>query len=351
MAAWGDLHYVTGAGWSVAWRISQQKGSGLEVWHADFRGRRVLWRGTMPVAIVPYHRPMPGNEPPPPHHSYKDGLSPQCKGAAFTALRPNAPNTWVKSPSPWFAVVDTDAVDVHIHPATGFGPAHLAITAKFQCGWYQYVHSWEFDSDGAIHPRVAMGGKLNPNVPDKAHVHHFYFRIDLDIDGFSRDLVEVFNHNSLTDPPGDTWTLVPIQSKLFAAPSLARNWRVRDATSTNALGQRRAYDIEIPQTAGRDQFSTGDVWVTVFRGDNVQQGVELGMALPPILQGCDDRALEVLYAQGPLDTVNGNDIVVWVAVHSHHVPRHLGEEVDHLPYHFAEFSITPRNFEVFRGGG
>ena len=42
-----------------------------------------------------------------------------------------------------------------------------------------------------------------------------------------------------------------------------------------------------------DARSTGDVWVTVYRGDGVQQGAEVGIH-------CDDRELEQLYANGPL---------------------------------------------------
>ena len=76
MAAWGNFHQVTGAGWSVFWRIRQMDGSGLEVWWADFHGRRVLWRGTQPFAIVPYHNPMPG-EPVPPEYTFKDCINPQ----------------------------------------------------------------------------------------------------------------------------------------------------------------------------------------------------------------------------------------------------------------------------------
>src|SRR5688572_3375113 len=58
MANFGDYHLVSGAGWSVYWRISQLHGSGLEIWFADFQGRRVMWRGSQPFAIVPYHRPI-----------------------------------------------------------------------------------------------------------------------------------------------------------------------------------------------------------------------------------------------------------------------------------------------------
>lgn len=339
MANFGDYHPVSGAGWSVYWRISQLHGSGLEVWFADFRGRRVLWRSGQPFAIVPYHRPI-GGDPQPPHYTYKDGIGAQWGGVAFTALKASAPNTWAGSA--FNATLDTEAVEVDVEPAGNFGPGHLTITAKFQCGWYQYVHRWEFDSDGNIHVKVAMGGQLNPNDTSKAHAHHMYFRVDLDIDGFSRDLFEQFEHGSYNDPNGDGWKPVMSQGKLLADPGRARKWRVRDAASQSQPGTFRGYEIEVPQLAGRDNYSTGDVWVTVYRGDSAQQGADVGVAAPT------DAVLENVYAVGPLDTTQGNDVVFWIAVHAHHEPRHKAEESTFLPYHYAEFSITPRGFEVFR---
>src|SRR5229473_652135 len=106
-----------------------------------------------------------------------------------------------------------------------------------------------------------------------SHIHNFYFRIDLDIDGqYPHDVCEIFNHNNLNDPGGDKWDVVPKQMKLLANPGTARKWRVRSTTSKlGAGGEFRSYEIEVPQLAGRDQFSTGDVWVTVYRGDGVQQ--------------------------------------------------------------------------------
>jgi hypothetical protein len=68
----------------------------------------------------------------------------------------------------------------------------------------------------------------------------------------------------------------------------------------------------------------------------------------PRSAGCSDIELEKVYAIGPLDTTKGNDIVMWVAVHSHHEPRNNSEEATFLPYHYAEFSIRPRSFEIFK---
>jgi Cu2+-containing amine oxidase len=344
MASYGDLHWVSGAGWSLAWRIQKQKGSGVEIWFADFMGKRVMWRGSAPFAIVPYHRPHAGSEPPGPEHCYKDGLDIRCGGAEFRALRHFASNSgqWWQDTS-MDAGVDTEAVVVNNEPADDFNPAALVISAKFQCGWYQYVHSWEFSADGSIHPKMAMGGQLNPFTPSTAHLHNFYFRIDLDIDGqYPHDVVEVFNHSSVNDPGGDAWKLVDQQGKLLADPQKARKWRIRNTISKNAVGEFRSYEFEVPQESGRDKYSTGDVWVTVYRSDSVQQGEDVGAS------GCSDIELEKLYAIGPLDTTNGNDIVLWVAVHSHHEPRNNSEEATFLPYHYAEFSIRPRSFEIFK---
>jgi Cu2+-containing amine oxidase len=103
----------------------------------------------------------------------------------------------------------------------------------------------------------------------------------------------------------------------------------------------RGYEIELPQLASVDERGTGDLWVTVYRGDSIEQGAEVGM-------NCDDRELQKLYAVGPLDTTNGSDIVLWIAIRHHHEARDKAEEAEYLPYHYEAFSITPRGFEVFK---
>ena len=331
MPNFGNYHQVSGAGWSVYWKIPMASGGGLEVWWADFQGHRVMWRGSQPFALVPYH----GGSP-----TYKDGVDAHCGGAPFTALKHTAPNSWAPwlNPGPYVAGVDTDAVVVKTDPGDDFNPGSLTIAAKFQCGWYQYVHSWEFSSDGVIAPRVAMGGHVHPSKPDIAHVHHMYFRLDLDIDGqFPHDVVEVFNHINFNQPGGDKWDTLAAQGKLLSDPDTARKWRVRSTVAKNNQGQFKSYEVELPRMAGRDQYSTGDVWATIYRGDGFQQGENVGSA-------CTDKELETAYAVGPLHPATGDDIVVWIVARAHHEPRSHGEEFDHLPYHYEDFSIVPRTF-------
>src|SRR5688500_10403544 len=115
MSAWGDHHQVSGAGWSVFWRIPDPYAGGLEVWWADFNGKRVLWKGSQPFAIVPYHHPLNGIEPPPPEFTFKDGLGATCKGAPFRALKYWSPNAW--NGQNWHAADDLEAVHVETEAA------------------------------------------------------------------------------------------------------------------------------------------------------------------------------------------------------------------------------------------
>jgi hypothetical protein len=346
MSDWGDHHQVTGAGWSVFWRIPEQEAGGLEVWWGDFNGKRVLWKGSQPFAIVPYHHPLKpfpdgSIEPPPPQFTFKDGLGARCKGAPFTTLKWWSPNA--RNGPAWNAKTDVEAVHVHTHPETSFDPAELVVTAKFQCGWYQYVQRWEFNSYGEIHADLGMGGELHPMNPDKAHVHHMYFRVDLDIDGWTSDVFEVFTHKGFDDTAnGDDWKVQPNQGKHLLDPKTSRKFRIRDLTSAISPGlPTRGYEIEIPAQAGADTQSTADIWATLYRGDGVEQGEKVGAA------NCSDVELDQI-ATGPFDTTNGSDVVVWVVVRHHHETRHLGEESIFLPYHYEGFHITPRAFEKFR---
>lgn len=166
-----------------------------------------------------------------------------------------------------------------------------------------------------------------------------YFRVDLDVDGqFPLDVFEQFDHNRFAQPGGDQWTAIGSQGKLLHDTDKARKWRVRSNVAKNDAGQFKSYELNIPRMMGRDQYSTGDVWVTIYRGDGFQQGENVGFS-------CTDKELESNYALGPLHPAStGDDIVFWAVVRHHHEPRFKGEEAIHLPYHFEEFSIVPRTF-------
>src|SRR6266487_14957 len=74
-------------------------------------------------------------------------------------------------------------VYVKKHPKGWIEPEHIEIWAKFQCGNYQYIHRYVFYADGRVDVEVGLGGKLIGDGPERGHIHNFYFRFDLDIDG------------------------------------------------------------------------------------------------------------------------------------------------------------------------
>src|SRR6266849_5273183 len=124
MAPFGGYHWESWAGWSLAWRIPPTE-SGLEIWWADFNGRRILWRGSAPFAIVPYHIDPCGVDPKPPNYTFKDGFDPQCDGASFLPLQHGAPNKW-NHWGAFSAAQDTDAVVVKKEAADDFHPARMS---------------------------------------------------------------------------------------------------------------------------------------------------------------------------------------------------------------------------------
>jgi len=327
------------ADWKFTWSIPQLLGQGLVISFANFRGDRVLYRATQPYVLVPYH----GNFP-----TFKDGLNPKCGAVPFKAMTPTAPNApeWLIPPNdPMlnrynFATNDNQydpntnpagAVMVEKLPATETEPARAVVWAKLQAVNYQYVHQWEFRADGSIEAKVGLGGRLwTYNALTGGHIHNFYFRLDFDIVTFGNNLVQRFTHKG-NNPGDDVWTDINVETKESVDPKSYMRWRVLNKTP-KVNGQLRSYEL-IPNSDGAPDgtYSTGDLWV--HRYDPTEDGSHVN---------CNDLVLENLYASG--QAVNGQDVVVWYCLRTHHAPRQLGEEKNVLPYEERSFHIEPRDF-------
>ena len=106
---------------------------------------------------------------------------------------------------------------------------------------------------------------------------------------------------------------------------------MRDLVSASSPGTPRGYEIEYRSRPVSTSTAPADVWATIYRGDSLQQGEDVGSdAL------CTDAAVTV-YATGPLNTVNGSDVVLWVVIRHHHIAAQRAEEKVYLPYHYAHF--------------
>jgi Cu2+-containing amine oxidase len=329
----GTVNY---AGWTVGWSIPNGWGGGLVINKAQFKDpttqqtRMVLYKGTIPFVLVPYH----GGSP-----IFKDGIN--NVGAPFTPVLPTSANDSAGPGTPpagndnqWSSSNPTGAVVVEQEPATELEPASLTIWAKLQCANYQYVHRWEFHADGSFHVEVGLGGHLwTTNPPTSNHVHTFYARLDFDIDSAGNNVVQEFTHPN-NNAGSDNWTTITQEGRRLANPATARKWRVVNKTP-KANGKLRSYEITVASDMGPDNVSSsGDLWVLNYDGS--QDGAAVGQS---------DSALHTTYLHAPGGaTVDGADVVVWVALRHHHETRQLGEETITLPYEFMGFHVEPRDF-------
>jgi primary-amine oxidase len=326
---------VSHAGWTVSWSIPTGWGGGLVISKAQFQDpgtlqkRMVLWKGTIPFVLVPYH----GGSP-----IFKDGIN--DVGAPFTPVRPTSTNSTAGTGTPpagndnqWTTGNAAGAVVVETENATLIAPASLVIWAKFQCANYQYVHRWEFHADGSFEPGVGLGGRLWPNPPATSnHIHTFYVRLDFDIDGSANNAVQEFSHPN-NNAGSDKWTTITQEGRRVGDASTARKWRVVNKTP-KANGQLRSYEITpASDMAPEGVASTGDLWV--LRYDASQDGAAVGI---------NDSVLHTSYLHGPGTVVDGADVVVWHALRHHHETRRVGEETITLPYEFMSFHVEPRDF-------
>jgi hypothetical protein len=321
---------VNFADWSLSWSIPSAWGGGLVISKANFRGTSVLYKGTQPFVLVPYH----GDSP-----HFKDGLNDQ--GAPFTPVLPtsaNAPAGLATPPAGNDNQYDpvgnpTGAVVVEKLPGTLLEPAKAVVWAKLQCVNYQYVQRWEFNADGSLEAGVGLGGRLwTTNEPRAGHVHNFYFRLDFDIVASGNNLVQEFSHAN-NQPGSDGWANVVVEGKRTANPGQAAKWRVLNKAA-KPNGKLRSYEITPASDMAPDGvYSTADLWV--LRYDGSQDGAAVGYT---------DAVLGTTYLHGANASVDGQDVVVWYCLRHHHEPRQLGEETWVLPYEFVSFRIESRDF-------
>lgn len=319
---------VNFAGWVFSWSIPQLSGEGLVITKASFNGTFVPYRGGTPFVLVPYH----GNWP-----TFKDGLGATCGGLPLTALVPTVPNANSAGTAGNDNQYDpntnpTGSVMIEKLPGDLLEPARVVIWAKLQCGNYQYVHRWTFSADGAIDVQVGLGGKLlSPDGGGRAHVHNFYFRLDLDLGGSANNLVQRSEHQGW-NPGQDQWVPITKEAKQSWTPSTFTTWRIVNK-APKANGKLRGYEL-VPGSDGAPDgtYSTGDLWVVRYKS-----GAEDGANVL-----CNDGVLGAQYVSG--ESVDGEDVVVWHCLRHHHYPRDQGEEKQVLPYEFLGFHLEPRDF-------
>lgn len=322
---------VVGAGWSVCWEIRANEG--LAITHAFFGGsgpvRRVLSDATVAQIFVPYDSGQPR------YHdvAYGLGLNLQpldrvndCPHGALLAEGRVCRELKDRGPAERFCASGSCV------SRRGEG---LALWASAQMGAYNYLIRWAFHDDGAVEPAVGLAGALQ--FGDTAHVHSVYWRLDLDMDDPGNDRVEEFYRVSPGHSDGSVgasgW--VPLLGETHRPNDLHtfRKWRVSDTKAVNARGRPWSYEL-VPspgsgslRTTVTEGFTRGELWVTRSKPDER-------------FVSTDTEDLLSTYVDG--DPIDGEDVVLWYAMHKHHEVR--SEDWGLMPIQWMTFHLQPRDF-------
>jgi len=349
--------------WRLLVSIPMLTGEGLVLEFIDLHGTRVLYRAGQPIALVPYH----DNDPSPPYSpTFKEGLGPLCGGAPYTPVIPTSPNVPEGELQPRHFATNDGVFDARRNPrgALAFELARrtptesetLVLWAKFQVDNYQYIHRWLFHEDGSIDAQVGLGGKLHDDLgPDgvpggRGHVHNFYFRLDFDIVTSAGNQAQRFRHKGWGLRDDDPWEPIRIERKDTIDLKEFTKWRVIEKALTTRDVPRSYELIPCSEGAADGTYCTGDAWIVRYKGLS-EDGWDVG---PPSVQPpppgpglprrrfCNDDVLGTKYVNG--ESVDGEDVVVWYCLRTHHLPRHLSEEKKVVPYEFLGFHMQPRDF-------
>jgi primary-amine oxidase len=227
----------------------------------------------------------------------------------------------------------------------------LILWCAYNLSGYHYLSRWHFRDDGILIPEIGLTGPLqhvgkgDPSPfgslvgKDKtfapSHVHNIYYCLDFDIDG-PLNTVEEFNF--VPDGSGSlsgkhSWTPLKKETGRPWNADTFRSWRILNPTSRNALGLPRSYEL-IPGGNGiyrggaSEKFAQAELWVTKFHPkEHPTDTRPLSTILPSYL---DDENIE------------GENVVVWYALHIHHLPR--TEDWPGMPVEWASFTLKPRDF-------
>ena len=280
---------------------SGTNGSGVELRFVDFKGKRVLYRGHVPILNVKYDADRCG---PYRDWQYQEGMI-QAQGVAV------APGFMLCS-APAQTIMDTGSDSGNfLGVAIYVQGSEVVLVSEMQAGWYRYVSQWRLGTNGKIRPRFGFAAVESQCVCN-VHHHHVYWRLDFDIRTAANNRVREFN-----DPPlvgSGNWHTKAFEIRRPRDFARKRKWRVENTRT------REAYDIVpntedgLAATAPDAPFGRGDLWVLRYRGSEIDDGVvAVG---PPYEAGLDQ------WVNG--EAVSDHDVVVWYGAHFTHDVQHDG---------------------------
>ena len=303
----GSAWVTVSQGGMTVWRFlvvrpaasSGTNGSGIELRYLDYRGKRVLYRGHVPILNVKYD----GNACGP----YRDW---QNQEGMIQANGADVAPGFRLCPAPATTILNTGSdTGNYLGVAIYVQGQEVVLVSEMQAGWYRYISEWRLHTNGTIRPRFGFSA-VQSSCVCTVHHHHVYWRFDFDIRTAGNNRVREFNHPPISG--NASWHSKNFEIRRPRNPARNRRWRVEN----KATGE--AYDIVpgpndgVASMSPDSPFPRGDVWILRYHGGEIDDGViAVG---PPYEAGLD------AWLNG--ESINGADVVIWYGAHFTHDVGH-----------------------------
>lgn len=373
------ISFRAGTEWSLCWELRQREGLVIHAAAYKDKGgvsRQVLHRGSIAEVHVPYHTGTP---------RYLDvsvdtaGLG----GEALNLTQSSVPGANVDCTG----VLRDPKVCMEIHDRgyawkyTSFLQRGQEVTywISSQMGQYIYITRWTFRDDGSFVPEMGFTGRLQifghrsayapfgSRLNDEAeatprfginHMHNAYWRLDLDIAGFSDDAVNRITQLRYTGPSPDGVDCntrdrligtchinqhTPLTTEIVERLEAFKTWHQFDRGTFNLDGRRIGYEI-IPKGnqlwtgPSTEPWAAGELYITAF---NNCERFAVNNNNPAINPGCESAAPHVL-AMVNAQAIRGADVVLWYTGHFQHVVR--DEDELNMPIEYIGLELQPRSW-------
>jgi len=217
-----------------------------------------------------------------------------------------------------------------------FRGEEVVLWSALAAGNYNYVIEWAFRDDGIVVGRVGATSHNLPGREMEAHVHNPIWRLDVDLNGWQNNSVELETHTeNLPDITAtDTETAITVEGGYEWNPHAFSGLAVYDKFLMNGKRNRTSYQL-IPLPNGglsrhQEAFTEKDFWVTRYDSNEMA-----ARNLPSYIS--------------PPKSLTDSDIVLWYKGSVHHHPRDEDGEILNGAWHgvalimWTGFMLKPHN--------
>ncbi|MEZ2372322.1 copper amine oxidase [Arthrobacter sp. RCC_34] len=369
--------FPAGSSWTMCWSVDPQQGLTLSKVGYTAPGQEtlpVVQEISLSQLEVPYDTGVRTTKDITEHgfggRNMKTLGSAECAGTRVATTLPDFGSGAVGG-SETREVLCTEEVDAGLGRRSEYTGSPVAqrgrsfeISTLSVVGWYEYLSLYSFGEDGSITPRLGATGDLSPEDyshdaehgspvgPGAAegatsHSHNAVWRIHWGLPG--NQSVQEYNADFTGQRGKDAaivnGTFTPLATETQRLRDDRRWWRVLGG-ARNPDGHQVSYRIQLDQSDGYTPHSHGDHAGQAGPGaGDAAFGYDVAFtrfkdceryATQNLSAGCPSAGIPQFVSGEKLD-----DVVSWVAVSYHHVPR--DEDQSPMDVHWQGFSLQPRD--------